>query len=64
VVDETAHLFLGEELYQVELAPDDTEFIEVRPFTFEAVLQMVLRSEITDSMTVIGVLHAARLRGL
>jgi hypothetical protein len=28
------------------------------------VLQMVLRGEITDSMTVIGVLHVARLLGL
>ncbi len=64
VVDETAHLFLAEELVKVELPPDETEFIEVRPFAFEEVLQMVLRSEITDSMTVIGVLHAARLWGL
>ena len=64
VVDETAHLFLGEELFRVELPPDETEFIEVRPFAFEEVLQMVLRSEITDCMTVIGVLHAARLLGL
>jgi ADP-ribose diphosphatase len=63
VVDETAHLFLGEELFNVDLQPDETEFIEVRPFPFEEVLQMVLRSEITDSMTVIAVLHAARLRG-
>jgi hypothetical protein len=36
----------------------------VRPFAFDEVLQMVLRSDITDGMTVIGVLHAARLRGL
>jgi len=64
VVDETAHLFLGEELVKVELPPDATEFIEVRPFAFEEILQMVLRSEITDSMTVIGVLHAARFWGL
>jgi ADP-ribose pyrophosphatase len=64
VVDETAHLFLGEDLYRGELPPDDTEFIEVRPFSFMQALQMVLRSEITDSMTVIGVLHAARLLGL
>jgi ADP-ribose pyrophosphatase len=64
VVDETAHLFLGEHLVKLELPADETEFIEVRPFPFEEVLQMVLRSEITDSMTVIGVLHAARLRGL
>jgi ADP-ribose pyrophosphatase len=64
VVDETAHLFLGEDLCRVERSPDETEFIEVRPFAFEEVLQMVLRSEVTDSMTVIGVLHAARLLGL
>jgi ADP-ribose pyrophosphatase len=64
VVDETAHLFLGEDLCRVELPPDETEFIEVRPFAFGEVLQMVWRSEITDSMTVIGVLHAARLLGL
>ena len=64
VVDEIAHLFLGEDLVRVELPPDDTEFIEVRPFPFNEVLQMVLRSEITDSMTVIAVLHAARRLGL
>jgi ADP-ribose diphosphatase len=64
VVDETAYLFLGEALVKVELSPDDTEFIEVRPFPFEEILQMVLRSEITDSMTVIGVLQAARQLGL
>jgi len=63
VVDETAHLFLGEDLVNVELQPDETEFIEVRPFRLEEVLQMVLRSEITDSMTIIAVLQAARLRG-
>jgi ADP-ribose pyrophosphatase len=64
VVDETAHLFLGEVLVKVELSPDETEFIEVRPFPFEEVLQMVLRSEITDSMTVIGVLQAVHQLGL
>jgi ADP-ribose pyrophosphatase len=64
VVDETAHLFLGEVLVKVELSPDETEFIEVRAFPFEEVLQMVLRSEITDSMTIIGVLQAVRQLGL
>jgi ADP-ribose pyrophosphatase len=51
-------------LVKVELSPDETEFIEVRPFPFEEVLQMVLRSEITDSMTVIGVLQAVHQLGL
>ncbi|MBI4639636.1 MAG: NUDIX hydrolase [Candidatus Tectomicrobia bacterium] len=64
VMDETAHLFIGEDLAKLELPPDETEFIEVRPFPFEEALQMVLRGEIVDSMTIIAVLHAARLRGL
>jgi len=61
VMDETAHLFLGENLVQAELPPDDTEFIEVRPFPFADALRMVLSGEIVDSMTIIAVLHAARL---
>ena len=64
VMDETAHLFIGEGLEELKLEPDDTEFIEVRPFPFETVIQMVLASEILDSMTVIATLHAARLRSL
>jgi len=62
VVDETAHLFVGEGLVKAELPQDDTEFLEVRPFPFAEVLQMVLSGEIVDSMTIIAVLHAARLQ--
>jgi ADP-ribose pyrophosphatase len=63
VMDETAHLFFGEDLVELELAPDETEFIEVRPLPFDDVLEMVLRGEIVDGMTIIAVLHAARRRG-
>lgn len=62
VMDETAHLFIGENLSALELDGDHTEFIEVQPFPFAKVLEMVLRSEILDSMTVIAVLHAARMK--
>jgi ADP-ribose pyrophosphatase len=64
VMDETAHLFLGDDLVKLELHPDETEFIEVRPFSFEKVLDMVLTNEILDSMTVIAVLQAARRKAL
>ena len=60
VVDEIAHLFIAEGLLRAETTPDDTEFIDVRPFAFDAVLRMVLAGEIVDSMTVIAVLLAAR----
>ena len=62
VVDETAHLFLGEELVPAPVRPDDTEFITLGPFAFEDALQMVLSGEIVDSMTIIGILHATRIR--
>ena len=62
VVDETAHLFLAEDLTRAETAPDETEFIDVRPFPFDTVLRMVLDGEIVDGMTVIAVLLAARRR--
>ena len=64
VMNETAHLYLGEELTPADHPPDDTEFIERRVFPFGEVVEMVQRSEITDSMTVIAVLHAARRLGL
>ena len=63
IVQEIGYLCLGRRLTRVEAVPDDTEFLEVAVFPFEQVLQMVLDSEIRDSMTVITVLHAARLRG-
>lgn len=64
IMDETAHLFLAEDLSAVALAPDDTEFIEVQPFPFREVLRMTMSGEILDGMTIIAVLQAARLRGL
>jgi ADP-ribose pyrophosphatase len=63
-MDETAHLFIGEELARLAQPPDDTEFIEVQAFPFTDALQMVLRGEIVDGMTIIAILHAARLKGL
>jgi len=62
VMNETAHLYLAEGLRPAPREPDHTEFIEVRAFAFDEVLRMVERSEISDAMTVVAVLHAARRR--
>lgn len=59
---ETAHLFIGRNLEPATAPPDETEFLEVATLPFAEVLEMVLSSEIRDSMTIIAVLHAARLR--
>jgi ADP-ribose pyrophosphatase len=63
IMHEIGHLYIGRSLTQVEAIPDETEFLEVAVFPFDQVLQMVVDSEIRDSMTVITVLHAARLQG-
>jgi ADP-ribose pyrophosphatase len=62
VCDETAYLFLGYDLTQTHLPPDETEFFETAIFAFDEVLRMVQSNEIRDGMTVTAVLHAALLR--
>lgn len=64
IVQETAHLYIGSKLTQLQAMPDETEFLEVETFKFNQVLQMVIDNEIRDSMTVIAVLHAARKFGM
>ena len=62
VVYEIAHLFIGRDLTPAASIPDETEFLEVAVLPFQQVLDMVLASEIRDAMTIIAVLHTARLR--
>lgn len=62
IIREIGHLFVGWDLVQVQAVPDETEFFEVAVLPFRQVLEMTLASEIRDSMTVIAVLHAARLK--
>jgi len=64
VMHEIAHLYIGSHLSQIEAIPDETEFLEIEIFSFDKVLEMVLQSEIRDSMTVLAVLYAARRFGL
>jgi ADP-ribose pyrophosphatase len=63
ICEETAYLYIGEVLSPAQRPPDETEFIEVRDFSFDEALRMVIDCEIMDSMSVIAILHAARLRG-
>jgi ADP-ribose pyrophosphatase len=63
ILHEVAHLYLAEDLRPASRLPDPTEFIERRVFPFDEALAMVERGEIKDSMTIVAVLRAARLRG-
>jgi ADP-ribose pyrophosphatase len=64
VMREVGYLFIGRDLTRVQAVPDETEFLEVGILAFDQVFRMVIDSEIRDSMTVITVLHAARLLGV
>ncbi len=64
ILDETAYLYVAEGLTPAPQPPDDTEFIEVREFPFSEALRMTVSGEITDSMTVVAILLAARLERL
>ena len=62
ICHETAHLFVGRQLEKASAPRDETEFLEQAVMPFSEVLHLVETSEIRDSMTVIAVLYAARLR--
>ena len=59
VTDEEAFIFTAKKLKQEEAQPDDTEDLIVKKLPFKEVLEMVKRSEITDAMSVAGILRVA-----
>ena len=62
ICDETAHLYIGEELTPAQAPPDETEFLQRRVFSFDEALRMALEGEIMDSMSVMALLLASRRR--
>lgn len=56
VSDEVAYIFLARDLTQHAARPEDTEELIIRQLPFAEAFQMVMRGEITDSMSVAGIL--------
>lgn len=54
--DERAIIFVARDLTEGLSEPEPTEQLTIRKLPFEELFQMVLRGEITDSLTVAGVL--------
>lgn len=57
VTDELAIWFLATGLTQGEHSPEGTEQLSVRRVTFEQVLEMVLRGEITDALSLMAIMQ-------
>ena len=61
ILEETAHLYLAADLRPHELEADHTETFERQELSFTDVVDMTVRGDIVDAMTIIAVLLAARL---
>ncbi|KHJ37725.1 ADP-ribose pyrophosphatase [Pedobacter glucosidilyticus] len=57
VSDELAIIYLARDFEQFEAQPEETEELVVKKVHFEEAYQMVLRGEITDSMSVAAILR-------
>lgn len=61
VTDERALIFMARGLRQEEAMPEETEQLIVRRVSFDEAFEMVERGEITDSMSVAGILKVKLL---
>lgn len=59
VSDETAWIFVARGLISSPLPPDETEDLELEIFSFARALEMVMDSEIRDSLSVVAILCEA-----
>lgn len=58
VTDEIAKIYIAQDLTEGESNPEDTEELIVKKLPFEEVFEMVIKGEITDSMSVSAILKA------
>jgi hypothetical protein len=63
VTDEEGIIYLAEDLTEGETEFEETEVLQVRKLPFAEVLEMVMKGEITDGISVAGILKAARILG-
>lgn len=61
VTDEEGTVFLATDLKEGEPAFDETEEIAIKKLSFQEALEMTMSGEITDSLSVAGILKYARL---
>ncbi len=64
VTDEEGFIYLAQDLTQGESAPEQTEELAVRRLPLREAVDMVMRGEITDSVSIAGILMVARMMGV
>jgi ADP-ribose pyrophosphatase len=63
VTDEVGFVYLAEELEQGETEFEETEQLQIRKLHFSKAVDMVMSGQITDSISVAGILKVARILG-
>ena len=64
VTNEEGFVYLAQELTPGETEFEETEDLQLRKLPLKEAVEMVMRDEITDAISVAGILKAARLLGL
>lgn len=64
VTDEVGWVYLAEDLTHGETEFEETEVLRIKKLTLKEAVEMVMREEITDGISVAGLLKAARLLNL
>jgi 8-oxo-dGTP pyrophosphatase MutT (NUDIX family) len=64
VTDEYGYAFLAQDLTQGEAEPEETEDLRVWRLPLQEAVEMCMRGEITDSLSLAGLLKAARILGI
>lgn len=61
VTDEEGFVFLAQELSQTDSSPEETEALAVQKIHLSEAFEMVMRDEITDAISMIGIMKAAKI---
>lgn len=64
VCNEVGYVFLAENLTFGDAEPEETEVLARKEVSLKTAVEMVMSNEITDSISVIGILKAAKLKGI
>jgi 8-oxo-dGTP pyrophosphatase MutT (NUDIX family) len=64
VCSEVGYVFLAEGLSYGTAEPEETEELVIKKLSLKSAVEMVMNNEITDSISVIGILKVAKLKGI
>jgi 8-oxo-dGTP pyrophosphatase MutT (NUDIX family) len=64
VTDEEGFIFIAEQLIAGETEFEETEILQIKKVSLSEAVDMVMKEQITDAISVAGILKVARLRGI